>query len=238
MGRDDTWSATANARRDWDIARAIISDVLPKDGRLLDVGCFDGGFLEPLVDLYNCNGIEINPGAREKAAERGVVIRGEDVGQLEGMYDCITSFDVIEHVESPVSLITKILACVPRGGRVLISSGNLDSFTFRLMGSRYWYCGVAEHISFVSPRWFQNASTKLGFEVERVVCFSHGNASFFWALKEVSANILYRFAPVVLRLLRRKGVVGIDPVRFRDQLDCPPGWASAKDHFLVLLRRL
>ncbi|TLU87933.1 MAG: hypothetical protein FDX21_03750 [Chlorobium sp.] len=99
QGDENTWSSAPTARTDWQIGRDLLKDLLSRGMSILDVGCFDGGFLEPLVDLYACNGIEIYSLAAKRAAKKGVTIIGSDFADVSGSFDCITAFDVIEHIE-------------------------------------------------------------------------------------------------------------------------------------------
>ena len=136
------------------------------EGRVLDVGCFDGGFFDhvgPGVDRY---GVEIHDVAAANATDkRGVQIVAASYTELAGLgasFDAVVSFDVIEHVHEPREFLTALAAVVRPGGSVIVGTGNADAPTWRLMGSRYWYSWYPEHISFVSPRWFAQAAPASG----------------------------------------------------------------------------
>lgn len=232
-----TWTAQTDSRRDWRIARQWITQRLPRRSKILDIGCFDGGFLEPLVEHHDCHGIEIHPEAAERARAKGVVVVGSDFSALSGSFDCITAFDVIEHVERPHAFLKDCLSALKQGGLLLISTGNQDALVFRLMGSRYRYYTIAEHISFVSPKWFSRWSESLGYEIEVRTSFSHGGGAFRQSLKEAAINLLYRFFPGGFRLLRRSGFGGKDTVVHPELADHPPVWSNVRDHFMVLARK-
>ena len=236
-GNENTWSTSGDSRTDWLIARDWLTQGLPEGSRILDVGCFDGGFLEPLVASYRCCGIEIHPKARDRAKQKGIEVIGSDFSEVDGDFDCITAFDVIEHVAQPRSFLADCLAAIRPGGWVLVSTGNLDAFTFRIMGGRYWYCTIAEHISFVSPVWFKAITESEGNQVLRQATFVHGSTSPVRRLREAANNFLYRTAPWGFRGLRKLGMGG-KAVRTHPELaDHPPGWGSAKDHFMVLVQK-
>ena len=235
QGDEATWTATPYSRHDWRIARGWLAAALDEGSSILDVGCFDGGFLEPLVSRFPCHGIEIHPMARKRAEGKGIDIIGSDFSAISGSFDCITALDVIEHVERPRVFLQDCLAAVRPGGFVLISTGNLDALPFRWIGSRYWYCTIAEHISFVSPAWFAGLDGSLGYGVLRQTTFAHGGTSLPLRVKDTARNIVYRLTPSVFKTLRRLGMGGKD-VRTQPELaDHPPGWGSARDHFMVLL---
>lgn len=237
LGDSHTWSTAKLDRKDWALASSILKDVLKPGADVLDVGCFDGGFLTSLLQKFRCHGIEIHADASKRAMDKGIAIVGSDYRVIEGLFDCITSFDVIEHVERPKQFVEICMGALRSGGYLLISTGNLDARSFRFMGSRYWYCAFAEHVSFVSPRWFETLSEGLDYSIERTVKFSHGHASLTKQAKAVMTNIVYRGSPGVFRALRRAGLGGFDVRRYPELADYPPGWTSATDHFMVLLRK-
>ncbi len=237
QGSDVTWTGPVDSRRDWRITRDWIQNSLPKDSRILDVGCFDGGFLEPLTAVHRCFGIEIHTAARHRAEQKGVDVIGRDFSAIVGTFDCITAFDVIEHVERPTSFLSDCLAAVKTEGWVVISTGNLDAFTFRLMASRYWYCAIAEHISFVCPTWFSSLTGSLDFRIIKQTDFAHSNTSQLGRIREAANNLIYRFGGPAFGTLRKFGMGGKDVKAHPELADHPPVWGSARDHFMVVLQK-
>jgi len=237
QGNEMTWTAQADSRPDWRIARSWVGESVPVGSRILDVGCFDGGFLEPLIGSYRCSGIEIHPVACDRARQKGIDVIGSDLSAVTGHFDCITAFDVIEHVERPRSLLADCLAAIRPGGWLLISTGNLDARTFQWMGSRYWYCTIAEHISFVSPAWFSGLGAALGYRVLRHTTFAHRDASRLVRIRDAVGNLIYRTMPSGFHALRRFGLGGKNVKIHPELADHPPGWISARDHFMVLVQK-
>lgn len=237
QGSYNTRSAPSGIRNDLQIAHAWISKNLPQGSSILDIGCFDGTFLKPLVHIYRCYGIEIHPIARCRAQEKGVAIMGADFSVIPGSFDLITALDVIEHTESPRRFLLDCLSALRPEGFLIISTGNLDAFTFRLMGSRYYYCTPPEHISFISPVWFRRIVGEMGCQVVMETTFIHGNTALHYRVRQALLNFLYRFYAPAFRSLRKLGLGGKN-VKLRPELvDHPPSWLSARDHFLVVAQR-
>ena len=236
QGGDQAWTSTVASRRDWRLGQNWIAQNLSQGASILDVGCFEGGFLQGLVASYRCFGIEIHPQARLQAQGKGIALVGRDFSDITGQFDCITTFDVMEHVENPARFLAQCLDAVKPGGYVLTSTGNLDAFTFRLMGSRYWYCTIAEHISFLSPIWFAENKSAMGVEIEYLKTFTHDNAPIARRLRDLIVNILYCVHPTLLGALRRVGFG--DERRHPILLEHPPSWWTARDHFMIALRKL
>src|SRR5262245_56680673 len=94
---EHAWTSTKDDRVEWQLADERISAQVP-GGMVLDIGCFDGGFLASLPDRYEKYGIEIHRDAAEHAQKNGVRIVGGDFDALaswQGAFNAVTAFDVI-----------------------------------------------------------------------------------------------------------------------------------------------
>ena len=227
-------------RPDWSIAHDWIRSVYPSKAKVLDVGCFRGDFLYLHGDNYQKYGIEIHPFAQKHLATRGIKLVGADIDALGNMrqtFDCITAFDFIEHIASPKKFLSQCLEALTSVGHILVSTGNLDAPAFRFMGSHYWYCTIAEHISFISPRWCHEVAKELGLHVTRLKTFAHGSNSLKLRIKEPIKNAFHKFMPHFFSYLRRRGWGKKDAKRHPELAGHPPVWESASDHFMVLFSR-
>lgn len=236
-GNSDTWSVSdASVRNDWKIARRWVWNNL-ESGNVLDVGCFDGTFLASLGGNYQTSGIEIHTVAARRAEKAGAKIVARDLHQLNGtaaLYDMVTSFDVIEHVADPRTFLSRLASCVKQNGHLIISSGNMDAWSWRLMGGRYWYCTIPEHISFVSPNWCRSVARELDLKILEVAYFSHTRASPIRKTVQFLKNVGYRIAPRFSGYLRTKGIGKMPVLNHAELRDSPPNWIASRDHFLVV----
>ncbi|HEY0044695.1 MAG TPA: class I SAM-dependent methyltransferase [Allosphingosinicella sp.] len=112
--------------------RAILADVirrkvkLPRDARILEIGCGTGHNLEMLQAFGKADGIEIDPAARAMAEQRlGRTIGSAPLPQLtgveDGAYDMVAILDVLEHVEEDREALQSIARKLKPGGRILIT---------------------------------------------------------------------------------------------------------------------
>lgn len=237
----DAWSCHAETRGDWRIAAAWLArDV--KEGRLLDVGCFDGGFLESLDGSYQRHGIEINEKAASAARSKGIEVIGRDFADVErhpASFDAVTALDVVEHTADPLLFLSRLAQATRPGGVVIVSTGNTEALSWRLMGSRYLYCTIAEHISFINPKWCRWAAPRLGLNVGRMEKFSHERAGVRRRAAQLAKNMGYRLFPAATAWLRRKNLAGrVDASAAPELRDHPPVWSAAKDHLLILFRKI
>lgn len=239
QGHPDSWSEQAGARADWQIVKEILAEH-PKLKRILDVGCFDGRLLDSLGSQYEKLGVEIHEEAARQAEMRSVKIVGRDFNKfsaVQGGVDAVLAIDVIEHTEDPMAFLTNLVEAVKPNGLILIGTGNSHALTWRLMNSAYWYCHIAEHISFINPHWVDYAAKKLGLDKLALHSFSHGSGHIWQRIREAIVNILYRLSPSLFAKLRRIGMGQIDVTRFDELSKVPPYWLSARDHFLIVFRK-
>jgi SAM-dependent methyltransferase len=243
-GDENNWSlGTGEERADWNIAYEWLQR-REANYQVLDVGCFSGGFLNGLNHNADIYGIELNEQAADKAKKMGVNIIGGDyerLGSLAQTFDVVTSFDVIEHTYSPASFLGSLAHVTKPNGEIIIATGNTMAPSWKLMGSRYWYCAIGEHLSFINPDWCQHVANKCGLELVEIQKFSHAkqkNLSIVNKLKEAALNLIYRFLPFALRFARKHGMGGKDIKKHPELANFPPTWMTAQDHFIVKFRKL
>ncbi len=237
-GSETAWSEGAeHVRRDWELAAEWVNRI--GASKVLDIGCFDGGFLGMLPGSVFKAGVEINSAASQHAAQRGVKIVAKDLHDLDVVaekFDLVSAFDVIEHVHDPGAFLATLSEVVRPEGYVLFATGNLDAPTWRVLGSRYLYSWYLEHISFVSPQWVERQAPRLGFAVVAIDRFSHTSDAQFGFLIGMLKNGAYKMSPRLMDALRARA--GQSPSgELPDVPTAPPAWTSARDHIVVVLRK-
>ena len=126
MAAHDSTHWWYRARRD------ILSDYLtrygelPKDARILEIGCGTGHNLPMLSGFGTVEAIEIDPDARAIAADRlGRPVGDQPLPTLSGVergaYDLVAVLDVVEHIEDDVAALAAMKTLLKRGGKILIA---------------------------------------------------------------------------------------------------------------------
>ncbi len=116
-------------------------DVIRKKsgGKLLDVGCASGAFLENFKAFsgFELYGVEINSQAADAARKLGLDIRTGTLKEASfsaDFFDVITMWDVLEHLHDPVASLNEIWRILKPGGVIVMRVPNgecLDAFLFR-----------------------------------------------------------------------------------------------------------
>lgn len=241
QGDTPAWQYVPEHRTDWRVTHRWLQQTHPEGGAILDVGCFDGAFLNTLDATWTRYGVEMSEAAVARARARDVVVLTTDAAALPDLdhrFDAVVAFDVIEHVRDPFRLLRDMADRTCPGGIIIIGTGNTQAWTWRLMGSRYWYCTIPEHLSFLNDSWCHHAAQRLDLEVLEIRHFSHAqNPSLLQTGYEVAANVLYRAFPGLFARLRQWGIGDKDTTQHAELKHFPPQWITARDHLIAVFRR-
>jgi SAM-dependent methyltransferase len=125
-------------------------------GRLLDIGCGDGGFLSKMKHLgWDVVGVEPDPSAARVARERyGLTVlncRSEDVEFDENSFDVITLNHVIEHLVDPLKVLRRCRRFLRRGGRFVLTTPNVESLGQYIFKRNWFPWDPPRHIFLFSP---------------------------------------------------------------------------------------
>ena len=138
-------------------------------GRVLDIGCGDGGFLEELQHLgLDVEGLDFSPTAVALARQRGLrVLQGsvEDASYPAESFDLVVMRHVLEHLPNPAATLEIVRGWLRPGGRILIEVPNRDSLQRRLFG-RFWHgYDSPRHFFAFTPRDLRTLLGGCGFRV-------------------------------------------------------------------------
>jgi 2-polyprenyl-3-methyl-5-hydroxy-6-metoxy-1,4-benzoquinol methylase len=139
-------------------------------GRLLDVGCTTGFFLEAAAERgWDAHGMELNPYAAQVALAKGLQVRQQMIEEADyepESFDAVTIFDVVEHVRKPVEMLEKVASLLRPGGVVLLYTPNWDCAERLLLGEDCHFIWATNHLGYFTPKTLGTALERAGFEVE------------------------------------------------------------------------
>ncbi len=172
---------------------------------VLDIGCGNGRFLQCLIDKNcNCYGIELP----SKSAERALRIPGLNLktGQLceddfgEHFFDVVTMWHVIEHLPQPRKTLLIIGKILKKGGYLMVSLPNIDSFQSRLFRGRWLHLDPPRHLFFFSELDLMKIMQTFGFEIVKIKYFSLEQNPF--GMQQSILNCMLRKREVLFEVLK------------------------------------
>ena len=113
----------------------MIAELAAPLGRVLDVGCGQGGANLPLraAGATEIVGVEILPEAAALAAERydhvEVGDAQEALQRVDGRFDAILCYDVLEHLVDPEAVLLRLGVLAAPGARLHISVPNARHYS-------------------------------------------------------------------------------------------------------------
>lgn len=115
----------------WNVANTI-SNYIPNKGKVLDIGCATGVFLDMMKHKgFEPYGVDISDYASKYARENfGIkMFKGklEDSKFKDELFDVITMWDFIEHVTNPTEVLNIANRLLKKGGMLYILTINDDS---------------------------------------------------------------------------------------------------------------
>jgi SAM-dependent methyltransferase len=124
-------------------------------GRLLEIGCAYGFFLEEARLFYDVVGIELAQSAAEFCRSRGLAVSNgvADEATLAplGTFDVIILLDVIEHLPDPLSTLALCRRYLNPGGFIVLTTGDFSSRHARFAG-RFWRLMTPpQHLWYFTP---------------------------------------------------------------------------------------
>jgi len=159
-GYSDYLACAAAYRSTYRRRLRVWSKHLPASGRVLDVGCAAGFFLEEMRargwNVYGCDASQAIVGAaRERLASHAeqivcAPIEARPFGDQR--FDLISLWDVLEHLPEPVVALAQLREQVAPGGRLILETQNIDSLAARLLGPRWHHFKHDEHLHHFNKR--------------------------------------------------------------------------------------
>jgi len=96
-------------------------------GKLLEFGCGRGRFLSAARHVIpTAVGVEFNPDAVIACLGQGLDVREELPEDGDGQFDCVTAFQVLEHLADPQTVLDRLINLIAPGGWLVLSVPNQD----------------------------------------------------------------------------------------------------------------
>ncbi|WP_193942888.1 class I SAM-dependent methyltransferase [Sphaerospermopsis aphanizomenoides] len=150
-------------------------------------------------------------------------------------FDVVTMFDVFEHLINPLEGIKQAEYLLKPGGVMLISTGDMNAWTWRWFKGNHWYLQTPLHLSFATRQFFDYVEKKLPLKVKGVYQISHqlGSSREVWD-ERVKAAYYECWQRGGFWRLPQRAILSIPQYSHLKHLTSVPWTMKLGDHFLVI----
>jgi len=139
---------------------------------LLDFGCGNGGFLAlAKAAAARAVGLELETRLKPHYGSLGLKVF-ETLGEVDGKFDLITAFHVVEHLPDPAKELRRLAGFLKKGGRLIVEVPSSEDAMLTLYGSEafsrftYWSC----HLYLFNRDTLRLLAAKAGLKVDYIKC--------------------------------------------------------------------
>ena len=150
---------------------SLFSDLGIRKGRLLDVGCGAGNFVDYCVKntTYDVYANEINEDMHEGLGQivGNNLIAGpiEDQEFQNKQFDIITLWGVLEHLINPMAVLAQVKNIIKESGYIMALIPNINSRAYKLLGAKTPTLNPKVHIQMFTEDSFKLMCDKAGLKI-------------------------------------------------------------------------
>lgn len=143
-----------------------------KPGRMLEIGCASGAFLQQMNSRgWEVAGIEFSGIAADSTRAAGFKVHAgalEDAPEPEDLYDLVVGWMVLEHLHKPVYALQKLKNWTRPGARLVLSVPNAGSADFSLFRQYGYALHLPNHLYHYAPHTLEKVLRAGGWELEKI----------------------------------------------------------------------
>jgi SAM-dependent methyltransferase len=211
-GYADYRGAEPVLRREFARMVAFIRGLRPS-GKLLELGCAYGFFLQEAKSYYDVAGVELAEDAASHCRRAGldVMVGVADASTFFhfGVVDVIVLLDVIEHLPDPRATLALCAQHLNPGGIVVITTGDFASKPARLAGARWRLMTPPQHLWFFTREGLRRMAESVGLRLE--------SADHPWKIVPLSLILFQLGRMIGLRMAPPASGIGL-PVNLFDAM--------------------
>ncbi len=139
-------------------------------GRVLEIGCAHGFFLEMIQPIYpGSMGIDISEAAVAHARLRGMDVRAGDLLETEfnTSFDAVCLWDTIEHLSRPYEVMRRAATLLKPGGFLFLTTGDFGAWLPRWQGLKWRQIHPPTHLFYFTRPSLRKLCNRAGLEPVR-----------------------------------------------------------------------
>ena len=173
------------------------------EGRLVEIGCSIGTFLDILRDEsdFSVEGIDPSPGALEITRQRGLTVYQTTLENFEpgqDKYDVALSFETLEHIFSPQEFLLHLNRVIRKDGFLVFTTPNYHGFDMLVLGKYYKNICAPSHLNYFNVDTIDLLLERTGFQVIKKM--TPGILDLEIVRKQITEGVAPDIPPVIRHL--------------------------------------
>lgn len=161
-----------------------------KKGRIFDIGCMYGFFLDELQKIgWEVKGMEIAEKPTDYARQKlGLSVRKgnvEDSNLPVNSFDVVSCWHLLEHTRSPRLVLTKINRLLKPKGFIFLTLPNARALVAKIKPSSWPWFRAPEHLYHFNPRTIHRILVQTGYQVREITSHRGDADSLFSFLIQI-----------------------------------------------------
>lgn len=159
--------------QDWKWEYDEAFKIINQGASVLDIGCGRGAFLDKMKKEKQCDvfGLEFNPSAFQTLQQKGIPASMQSIQDYSKTnrekYDVVTFFQVLEHISDVKSFMESSIACLKKGGLLIVGVPNNDPYLFG--NNKYeWLNLPPHHMGWWNKESLTNLATVFNLQVQTI----------------------------------------------------------------------
>jgi len=179
---------------------------LIRNGTLLDIGCGKGFFLEYMSKFYSIAGMDVSKYAILESKKRldNVPLCVADTTNLcfkSEIFDIVTAFDIIEHVNNPKQMFDECYAILKPEGLIVLTTPNMDSIGRKLKQGEWFGYRDTTHVSLFYPDEWKKLLEASGFQIVNIYFDGLWDSPYFTKIPVFLQHVAFKYLSTILLCL-------------------------------------
>jgi len=141
-----------------------------KTGKILDVGCGNGRFMELCINKgFDIYGVEPSEEARSRMTgnvKKRIIGKYLDgLNSLKGEFDSVLLIHSLEHMHNPRESLDAVNQALKSNGILFIQVPNIGSMQARILGSKWGWLFLPQHLNQFTVNTIGKLLNEAGFEI-------------------------------------------------------------------------
>ncbi|MGE0632964.1 MAG: class I SAM-dependent methyltransferase [Pseudobdellovibrionaceae bacterium] len=150
-------------------------------GKVLDIGCGDGTYLENLPKTWKKFGFEPSEPGQKALKQKGIsLFKFEELQKHKESFDLITLWHSLEHIKNPKEVLVQIRELMKPSGRLFVSIPNINSLQAMVFRGKWFHLDPTRHLFHYTPKTARKLIEDEGFEVQHITLKSFEYGVYGW----------------------------------------------------------